>query len=206
VCQLSIRYPERLPAHDTRYDLAEDPQAVSFLDHVCHPMAILRLLGGEAESMIYLWDAKAGGAFAMFNMRGGTIASWHSSGGQSGNAPAERVEVVGNGAHIVIENTIRMTYYRPGPTHYYGRIGNFVTDDDIAPLHWEPECSRGILFNDKLFFLGYAPEVRAFCDSVLNNTPPERAGLRDTWMQVQIYEAFANPAGTMIDLPPPPDY
>jgi hypothetical protein len=48
------------------------------------------------------------------------------------------------------------------------------------------------------------PEVRAFCASVLDATPPARAGLRDAWMMMQVYEAFRQPAGRLVELRPAP--
>jgi predicted dehydrogenase len=204
VTQLLIRYPQAFPPPETRYDLANTPLAVSMLDHVCHPLAILQLLGGDAATMSYLFEPRTGGVIATFTMRNGAIAAWHSTGGHASRAPLERVEIVGQRAEIHVDNTVRLTYYRPAPAHYYGRVGSFVADDEGAALHWEPEFSLGVLYNDNAFFLGYVPEVRAFCQSVLTNTPPAKAGLRDTWLQVQIYEAFRHPAGQVIELQEPP--
>ena len=49
----------------------------------------------------------------------------------------------------------------------------------------------------------YANEIRAFCDSVLENRPPARAGLGDTHAMMRLYEAFKEPAGKTIDLGAP---
>lgn len=202
--QLTVRYPQSLPPPETRYDLAGNPLAVSFLDHLFHPMAIIQLIGGDVTSMTYTWEARAGGMIALFTLAGGGIACLHSSGGQSPNAPREHVEVIGRGAHLVVDNGIRLTYYRPGPGLFYGRAPSFLTADDHAPLVWEPEFSLGVLYNDNAFILGYVPEIRAFCTSVLANTPPPKADLRDTWMMMQVYEAFRQPGGQQIALSAPP--
>jgi predicted dehydrogenase len=82
----------------------------------------------------------------------------------------------------------------------YGRAASFVAPDHEAPLHWRPEFSLGVLANDNAFLLGYVPEIRAFCQSVLAGTPPERAGLRDARQMMRIYEAFRAPAGRTIAL------
>ncbi len=200
--QLSVRYPQALPPLESRYDLANNRLAISFLDHLFHPMAIIQLLGGDVTSLVYQWEERAGGMMAMFTLRDGGIASLHSSGGQSYGAPREHVEIIGNGAHIVVDNGIKLTYYRRNQGLYYGRAASFITPDEEAPIHWEPEFSLGVLYNDNAFLLGYVPEIRAFCDSVLAGTPPERAGLRDTRMMMQVYEAFRQPAGQTIALAP----
>lgn len=201
--QLSVRYPQRMPPPETRYALADNPWAVSLLDHVFHPFAIVTYLMGDVESLSYVWDRVSGGFFVHFSFRDGGIGSLHSSGGQSPGGPLEHVELIGNGAHLIVENITRLTYYRPYQGHYYGRDGDFFTPDESAPIVWEPENSLGVLYNKNAFFLGYVPEIRAFCDSVLNGVKPARAGLRDTHMMMQIYEAFREPAGKTIDLKVP---
>ena len=204
VTQLTIRYPQAFPPLETRYDLAHTPLAVGVLDHVTHPFAIMQLLGGDPDTLVYHFEERTGGIVALFTMKNGAVTTLHSTGGHASRAPLERVEVVGQGAEIFVDNTIRLTYYRPADRHYYGRVGSFYAQDQGAALYWEPEFSLGVLYNDNAFLLGYVNEVRAFCDSVLTNTRPTRAGIRDTWIQVHLYEAFRNPAGKLVELQSPP--
>lgn len=205
VSQLVVRYPQTFPPPESRFELANNRAAVGLLDHVFHPLAVIQFLGGDARTLTYQWDERAGGVFALLGLRDGGIACLHSVSGQGPNAPLERVEVVGKGAHIVIENGVRLTYYRPGTPLLYGRAASFVTPDDEAPLRWEPEFSLGVLANDNAFLLGYVPEVRAFCQNVMENRPPDRAGLPDAWRMMRIYEAFREPAGRTIELRPGPE-
>ncbi len=200
VSQLTVRYPQAVPPAATRFDLAGTPAAVGFLDHIFHPLSVIQLLGSGVTTLLYQRDERAGGMFALLGLRDGGVACLHSVGGPGRHAPLERVEVVGRGAHLVIENGVKLTYYRPGQPLPYGRAPSFIAPDDEAPLRWEPEFSLGVLSNDNAFLLGYVQEVRAFCQSVLANTTPERAGLRDAWQMMRIYEAFREPAGRTIDL------
>jgi len=200
VTQLTVRYPQSLPPLETRYDLANNRLAISFLDHLFHPMAVIQLLGGDVTSLTYQWEEKSGGMMALFTLASGGIASLHSSGGAAYSGPREHVEVVGQGEHIIVNNGIRLTYYRRTRGLFYGRAANYFVPEEEAPLHWEPEFSLGVLYNDNAFLLGYVPEIRAFCESVLSGTPPERAGLRDTHMMMRVYEAFRQPAGRTIAL------
>ncbi|MBM4418823.1 MAG: Gfo/Idh/MocA family oxidoreductase [Chloroflexi bacterium] len=201
--QLSIRYPQRMPPPETRYALDRDPLAVGFLDHVWHPFAVIQYLMGDAQTMSYVWDPQSRGFFAQFTFSNGAVASLHSSGGQAAGAPLEHVELMGDGSHVVVDNIVKLTYYRKFSGHYYGRSADFFTPDESAPIVWEPEMSLGVLYNRHTFLLGYANEIRAFCDSVLNNRPPERAGLRDTHTMMQIYEGFRQPAGTTVEIKVP---
>jgi predicted dehydrogenase len=140
------------------------------------------------------------GFFAQLTFRNGGIGSLHSSGGQSAGAPLEHVELIGDGSHVVVDNIVKLTYYRKFDGHYYGRAVDFFTPDESAPIVWEPEMSLGVLYNKNSFLLGYAGEIRSFCRSVLENRPPERAGLRDTHTMMQLYEAFREPAGKTVEL------
>lgn len=73
---------------------------------------------------------------------------------------------------------------------------------EVAALNytWEPEFSLGQRYNNGLFLLSYAPEVLAFCESVLNNTPPGKAGLSDALALLRWYEAYTQPEGQWITL------
>ena len=59
-----------------------------------------------------------------------------------------------------------------------------------AALAWEPEFSLGQLYNKAAFLLGYAPEIRYFCQCVLDNTPPQIGNLADALELLRIYEAY----------------
>lgn len=203
--QLIVRYAQRMPAPQGRFDLTGDPGAIGFLDHVGHPLGILQALGGNPTSMVYLWEETNGGFTTIFTMPNGGIATWLSPTGQGRSAPNERVEAIGTRAHLVVDNSVRLTYYRPRPAFVYGRSSSFLDDVDSAPVVWEPEFSLGNLYNDNHFFLGYVPEVRDFCQHVLDGTRPTRANLQDAWMQTHIYERYREPAGTVISFDSPPE-
>ena len=72
----------------------------------------------------------------------------------------------------------------------YGRSASFLVADDEAPLIWEPEFSLGQLNNNSLFLLGYAQEVRHFCDCILAGTTPDRGTLEQSLAIMRLYEAY----------------
>ncbi len=63
-----------------------------------------------------------------------------------------------------------------------------------------PVFSLGQLYNKGIFLLGYAPEILHFCDSVLNNQPPERGNLDDALEMMRIYEAYCRPSGQVVKI------
>lgn len=199
--QIYVRYPQRLPSLDERQ--AASRPMISFLDHFFHPAAIVHRLMGPVRRVSYTREPHNGGSFSTMTFASGAVGVMHLAAGQSGTSPLERVEVVGAGANVVVENGVKLTYYRRGGRGPggYGRAASFIGADEEAPMVWEPEFSLGQLYNKNLFALGYAPEVLYFCDRVLEGRRPAYANLDDTLAMMRWYEAYRHAEGTVIDLP-----
>ena len=200
VASVALRYPQSLPLLEKR----SEPRAMlGFLDHLCHPGAILQRIAGPVQRFSYEREPINGGLAVSLRFESGAVGALHLAAGSSGTSPLERLEVVGRGANVVVENGCRLTYYRPGQRGEggYGRSGSFIGPDEGAPLRWEPEFSLGQLYNKGLFLLGYAPEILAFCDCALRGEPPAHAGLADALAITRLYEAFVTaPEGEPVHL------
>ncbi|HUV38800.1 MAG TPA: Gfo/Idh/MocA family oxidoreductase, partial [Planctomycetota bacterium] len=131
--QIFVRYPQYIPAADEKPELRGNRKLVGFLDHVVHPASILQYLMGPVKTLHFVRDA-SGGGFADLVFRSGAVGCIHFSHGQSGTSPLERVEVVGEGANVVVENGVKLTYYRPGARGPggYGRAPDFIGPDDAS--------------------------------------------------------------------------
>lgn len=198
VSSIAVRYPQALPPPERRGELVA---MQSFLDHIYHPAAILLHLMGPVDRMSYEWEPANGAAVVSLRFKSGAIGSLHFAAGQSGTSPLERVEVIGDRANAVVENGVRLTYYRRAALPAYGRAASFIQGDHEAPIVWEPECSLGQLYNNNLFYLGYVPEILHFCDSVLAGTPPAKGTLQDAAQIMALFEAFQRtPAGVTVSL------
>ncbi|TDE02549.1 Gfo/Idh/MocA family protein [Jiangella asiatica] len=184
---ISVRYPQGLPAMPNRND---GRHMIGFLDHIYHPAAVLHHLMGPVERMSYEWEPRTGASVTSLRFASGAIGTLHLTAGSAVTSPLERVEVVGEGANVVVDNGVRLTYYRRGASLPYGRSASFVVDDDVAPLTWEPEFSLGQLYNKNLFYLGYVPEILHFCTAVLKGTPPTKGTLADVRLIMRLYEAY----------------
>ena len=78
------------------------------------------------------------------------------------------------------------------------RDASFIQPDEAAPLHWEPECSLGQLYNNNLFYLGYVPEILHLTDALLAGQTISKGTLDDVVAIMQLYEFFQKvPEGTM---------
>lgn len=182
-----VRYPQGIPPFKDRGD---DRKMIGLVDHIYHPAAILQYLMGPIERFSYEWEPRRGGSVATLRFASGAVGALHLAAGGSGGSPLERLEVIGEHENLVVENGARLTYYRRCARPAYGRAASFITDDDSAPLVWEPEFSLGQLYNSNLFTLGYAQEVRFFCDCVLTGTPPDRGSLEAVLEIVKLFEAY----------------
>lgn len=193
VSSMSIRYPQSLPAPQDRHD---GMAMRSFLDHIYHPAAVLTHLMGPVERLTYEWEPVTGGSVTTMRFASGAVGSMHLAAGAAATSPLERLEVVGRGGNVVVENGVRVRYYRAGAEPTYGRAPSYVVDDEHAPLHWEPEFSLGQLYNKNLFYLGYVPEVLHFCESVAADKSPEKGTLADCLQIMRLYELYRDlPAG-----------
>jgi predicted dehydrogenase len=191
---LTARYPQSLPAFEERSD---NHQMVEFLDHFVHPHSVLLLLGGPLESL-FVTRSFSGAATVALQFKSGAIGNLTYSHGQSFSSFLERTEVIGEGENVVVDNNLRVTLYRSGQRRQgYGRSGDYfdLSDEESAPLQWEPEFSLGELHNKGIFLLGYAPEVISYTTRLLEGKGPERGTLDDALQILLIYEAYRQPDG-----------
>ena len=202
-----LQYPQSVPILDDleRYRAGEPvTSTMCFLDHLCHPAALLVLLLGMPETLFYQ-RSSTGAGLATFTFPGGAIASLALTAGQACNGGMERTVIVSaRGRHITVDNNIRVTYHRDAPTpegQNYGSTPNFFTGDaGETTASWEPEFSLGQLYNKGLFLLGYAGEIDEFAKAVLEDRPFRKGHLEHAWQVTRIFEAFVEGPGKVIEL------
>lgn len=199
VSSIYCRYPQRMPL---RQEERSDPQKIrTFLDHILHPGSILRFIGGPMKSVSFKLD-RLGGSVSTLSFESGAVGVLHAPGGQSGTSPYERLEVVGEGANVVVDNAVRLIYYRKGSRAGggYGAAGSFIGEDAGAPMFWEPEFSLATLYNKNLFYEGFVQEIRYFCECVKSGKGPEIGGMDYARDVMALYEAYQGEEETVIEL------
>jgi predicted dehydrogenase len=162
-------------------------------------MSVVNYMMGKVHTL-YFERSENGGGYGLFKFRSGATGVIHFAQGMSGTSPLERLEVIGDGANVVVDNGVKLTYYRPGERGPggYGRSTSFIGSDDHAPIYWEPEFALGQLYNKGIFMLGYYGEVKHFVDCVRSNTPPAKCGLEDALEITKVFEAFMRPEREII--------
>jgi predicted dehydrogenase len=200
---LRLEYPQYIPTLEefALYRQGEPVRrTIGFLDHLCHPMAILVYLLGMPESLYYQRSAFGAGE-ALFSFASGAVASLACTHGSAPRDGMERTMIVSNnGRHIVVENNLRVSYHRT-PSLGYGNVPDFYTTDaDATTALWQPEFSLGQLYNKGLFLLGYYNEVNEFARAILEGRPVAKGTLEQAWQVTRIFEAFAGGPNKLISL------
>ena len=199
-----LEYPQCIPTVEELRRFMEDgdpgTEAVRFLDHLCHPMALLVYLLGMPDTLFY--ERSPGGAgMATFTYGSGPVASLAFTWGGAFLDGLERTVITADsGRHIVVENNTRVSYHRlPWPG--YGDVPDFYgAEPEQATSIWQPEFSLGQLYNKGLFLLGYYDEVNEFARSILENRPVAKGTLEQAWQITRVFEAFAEGPGKTIRL------
>jgi predicted dehydrogenase len=217
ISMVTFQNPEVIPAQeDFRAFLVEEknvPIVAQFMEHLCHPVSQMISLLGSPKSMLYDRNSLGAGV-VIFQFPQDVIATLHMSCGMAMNGGVERTVIISRqgvestgrigGRHITVDNNLTLTYHR-NPDFGYGDETSFYkgSPDENTAL-WQPEFSRGQMFNKGLFLLGYFDELDAFARALLDHSPPEDGTLKQAWAATQIFEKFLEGPNKLISLNPPP--
>jgi predicted dehydrogenase len=196
---ITVRYPLRVPQRAGAP--LEDSAVRSCLGHLWHPFGASLVTLGPITRLQVQPAISGGGGVALATFAQGAVGAFHFSAGQAGTSTLERLEVVGEGANVVVENATRVTYYRRGSPGPYGRTPSYLTGAEQAPLAWEPEFSLGQLYNTNSFIQGYAQSIMAFVAAALGEAPLEFGTLEDGLEILKVFEALRRSPGQPVDLP-----
>jgi predicted dehydrogenase len=196
---ITVRYPLHVPQHAGAP--LEDREVRSCLGHLWHPFGAALVTLGPITRLQLQPAIVGGGGVVLASFAQGAVGAFHFSAGQAGTSPLERLEVVGEGANVVVGNATRVTYYRKGSPGPYGRTASYLTGAEQAPLAWEPELTLGQLYNTNSFIQGYAQSIIAFVAAALGEAPLAFGTLEDGLEILKIFEALRASPGQPVDLP-----
>lgn len=188
-----MRYPVGLPSEADR----EDPEKMAAFYEIIQPYSVLKRLFGEVREFCYVRSnsAKAGDVVVQMTYSNGLVGALHLTANQAATSPLERLEVVGTGANVIVENATRLVYYRSGGTRgegSHGRVASFIGSDDRAPIIWEPEFSLAQLYNKQLFIEGYVGCIRYFAETILAGEAPKYGHLVDMLHIMSVHDKIRN--------------
>ena len=179
------------------------------MEHLCHPLSQMVSLLGAPESMMYNRNSLGAGTI-LFNFPQDVAAALHMTCGMSMNGGVERTVIVSRsgvestgrfgGRHIAVDNNLTLSYHR-NPNFSYGDEPDFYkgTPDENTAV-WQPEFSRGQMFNKGLFLLGYYGELDEFASAILENREFCDGTLEQAWFATQIFEKMVEGPDKLIQL------
>ncbi|AHV98904.1 Gfo/Idh/MocA family protein [Paenibacillus sabinae] len=193
------RYPLTLSPYQE--DIATRTGLHWFQD-ICHPMSGIHFLMGEVKEMCFIEHQPSGNVQALLQFKSGGIGNLQLASTQAPTSPLERFEVIGSNQNVVIDNGMRLIYYKGSKgSGEYGKAPVYIGDDPAdGPVLWEPEFSLGQVYNKNLFLQGMVQSVSYFANAVLEGKKIERSTLRDSLHLTKIFDAFKQRSGKWITI------
>ncbi|MCM3746986.1 Gfo/Idh/MocA family oxidoreductase [Paenibacillus pasadenensis] len=162
-----------------------------FLD-ICHPMSGIHYLMGDVKEMCFIEHQPSGNVQTLLKFKSGAIGSLQLSSTQAETSPLERFEVIGDKQNVVIDNAMRLIYYKGKKgSGEYGKAPIYIGDDPAdGPVLWEPEYSLGQIYNKNLLLQGMVQSVNYFASHVLEGKKITRSTLKDSLHLTRIFDAY----------------
>lgn len=191
-------YPIGLPADGVARLARREP--TPWLN-CCHPLGFMLAVGGPARS-VTTHRGERGGGVVVFEYANGGFGTLHLADGAASSQPLEHYTVIGNGAHLTVDNVERVTVQR-GIPFSYGRTTTYAPPGlDSGAITWEPQHTLGTLENKSDFTHGMVGELMHFCESVLESKPATRGTLEFAHQIMEVYEAALRSEGNRLTLGP----
>jgi predicted dehydrogenase len=187
VASYAYRFPLALPDAVRRRN---DRGMSSFLP-ITDVLALLASLFGEVQGLSMVRHSN-GSAVISLQHAGDVLGALHLTAGQSLSAPRERLEVVGNRESLVVEDGLRLTYFRrvtPVSAELAGRQDRYQMGDlSSAPLVWSPVYDPDEPATHSVAQSGYLGSIRAFAEQLLAGQPPQRGTLVEVLHVMTVFD------------------
>jgi predicted dehydrogenase len=179
-------YPMSIPLNGE--EVLRDGTMTNWLGNGCHPLSLMIAVCGSPRAVTTVLSKDGAGA-CLVEFKSGVIGTFHLADGASQSQPQERYEFFTSAGAIKIENSSRVTLDRGIPFDY-NNITSFAPPGfDHGALVWEAQNTLGTLENKALFIQGIVPEMRYFCDCIINNNKAVRGSLEFAREVMSVYEA-----------------
>lgn len=181
---LLAEYPMTIPADGA--DVLQRGDYANWLANGCHPLSFMLAVGGAVDA-VTVHRGHSGGGVCILEYANGALGNFHLADG--GRLPFERYAIYGDGGHITVENSSRVSWHR-GIPFSYGRTTSYAPDGaDHGTTVWEPQNSLATLENKALFTQGFYDELRYFCDCVIEGRAAVDGSLSFALDIMRVYEA-----------------
>ncbi len=159
-----------------------------------HHLDLARFFVGEVERLYAERAVEGAGLSLAVSLKfvGGAVGTMHLSNRGAWAKPNERVELMGQGVSVVVDNVVNLTCHQntaspPG----------LVPPDGEKSLTWQPNFTVPTAENQSLFLNGYVYEIRHFAQTVLRSQPPS-PDIYDGHQALKLVEALEKNEGKVI--------
>ncbi|MGI6367150.1 MAG: Gfo/Idh/MocA family protein [Anaerolineae bacterium] len=154
-------------------------------------LALLADLFGEIRAFS-IARAASGAAVLSLMHEGDLPGVLHLTAGQAGSAPAERLQITGRRATLVVEDRNNVTYYRrtaaPSPELAGRQASALMEGTDTAPLVWRPRLDLQEPATQAVALSGYLGSLTAFAERLLANEPPRHGTLVEALHVMTVFD------------------
>lgn len=190
-------YPMSVPTDGEK--ILQERKFTGWLANGCHPLSAMMAVGG-AVSAVTVHRGRNGGGVCVLEFENGVLGNFHLAAGGNNSQPLERYTFFGNGCHMMIENSLRVTLQR-GIRSRYGKSITYAPEGtDTGAVVWEPQNGWSTLENKAAFTQGIYNEMRYFCDQVLAGQPAEKGSLEFALDIMKVYEAALLSSGDRVNI------
>ena len=159
-----------------------------------HFADLFRFLLGEIDEVTAYINAEGGGVTidAVLRFTSGSVGVLTSGEHLDWHGHDERLEVTGQGAQVIVDNHVQVSYYPP--------LREDCPDTDVRPAQvWSPGYTAVGEANNALFLLGYVQEIRHFAECLRSGGRPEVTAA-DGYEAMRICKALVESRGKPVKL------
>ena len=178
-------------------EILEKGEITGWLANGCHPLSVMRYIGGPVARVTTHRSNRGGGA-CILEFACGAIGTLQLADGMRGHR--ERYSFYAEHAHVVVENASRVALHRGIPFTYSKTVDYAPPGTDSGTIIWEPQNSLATLENKALFTQGFYDELLYFLECVLHARIPEAGTLEFARDIMNIYEAALLSEGQTVEI------
>ncbi|TDF91989.1 Gfo/Idh/MocA family protein [Paenibacillus piri] len=173
--------------YQAKYHASEYGSKSSFIfNHIVNHLDLARYLVGELKITHvehFVLDERRFGYNLTFIAESGTIGNIQSASVQHMTFPVERVELIGNGRNVIVDNLKNIAYNRPGQLNGGGEHAALADQRDT--LIWN--VNQGL--HTSFTYLGYDLELQEFIRSAAERRTPV-VHMEDTLKTIRLVHQF----------------
>ncbi|HTL51913.1 MAG TPA: Gfo/Idh/MocA family oxidoreductase [Planctomycetota bacterium] len=203
---IHARFPMDVPLNGR--ELLASRTTSNWINNGVHPLSLMVYFGGRPHAFSTFRAGSSGvagtgngGGYCVLQYPNGVVGGFHMTQGQTYAGPLERYELICDKGHLVLDNNVRLTVYRPGfPFDYRSGMDFTAAPEDSTAIVYEPQNTLSTLENKAIVLQGFMQELDHFVTVCLKNQPVTDGTLEMARTVMECYEAGLISHGEAVQL------